>query len=327
MEYGYYKDGHPQNSIWPKLIPNDELCMRTASVLKEFLQNNNDIENRNNYIDILNMIPHALTSFDTRHECCSIACIFFRKYHSKLNDPFLAFQWCAHWRMRVPDDESATIALIKLNMGLQLVAFGTIEQKVSAVQAMEEVASIMFAVNLIVDHEGIEGYIKVLAGIYPLKACKKPEYDLSPIVNIERARELYLRMLAILVAENNSYVKEKVAEFEPLLGVQYYQEMKKIAEESKPQKTNDESTGCYIATCVYGSYDCPQVWTLRRFRDDFLAEHAFGRGFIRCYYAIAPYLVKIFGDCSPVRSFWKLLLDRMVGTLNKKGYQDTPYED
>lgn len=25
--------------------------------------------------------------------------------------------------------------------------------------------------------------------------------------------------------------------------------------------------GCYVATCVYGSYDCPEVWTLRRFRD------------------------------------------------------------
>ena len=26
------------------------------------------------------------------------------------------------------------------------------------------------------------------------------------------------------------------------------------------------SRGCYIATAVYGSYDCPQVWTLRRYR-------------------------------------------------------------
>ena len=25
--------------------------------------------------------------------------------------------------------------------------------------------------------------------------------------------------------------------------------------------------GCYVATAVYGSYDCPQVWTLRRVRD------------------------------------------------------------
>ena len=32
------------------------------------------------------------------------------------------------------------------------------------------------------------------------------------------------------------------------------------------EKVQNEN-GCYIATCVYGSYDCPQVLTLRRFRD------------------------------------------------------------
>lgn len=32
----------------------------------------------------------------------------------------------------------------------------------------------------------------------------------------------------------------------------------------KNNSTDFEKTGgaCYIATCVYGSYDCPQVWTL-----------------------------------------------------------------
>ena len=34
----------------------------------------------------------------------------------------------------------------------------------------------------------------------------------------------------------------------------------------------EKKSGCYIATAVYGSYDCPQVWTLRRYRDYTLAE-------------------------------------------------------
>ena len=50
--------------------------------------------------------------------------------------------------------------------------------------------------------------------------------------------------------------------------------------------------GCYVATAVYGSYDCPQVWTLRRFRDHTLAASWYGRSFIRAYYAISPTLVK-----------------------------------
>ena len=33
-------------------------------------------------------------------------------------------------------------------------------------------------------------------------------------------------------------------------------------------ETHGKKQGCYIATCVYGSYDCPQVWILRRYRDE-----------------------------------------------------------
>ena len=47
--------------------------------------------------------------------------------------------------------------------------------------------------------------------------------------------------------------------------------------------TPPSSGGCYIATAVYGSYDCPQVWTLRRFRDFKLAKSLGGRIFIKLY--------------------------------------------
>lgn len=87
------------------------------------------------------------------------------------------------------------------------------------------------------------------------------------------------------------------------------------------------SSGCYIATCVYGSYDCPQVWTLRRFRDYNLAQTWYGRAFIRTYYAISPILVKLFGHTSWFQSFWKNRLDRMVCNLKNKGFEDKPYDD
>lgn len=60
--------------------------------------------------------------------------------------------------------------------------------------------------------------------------------------------------------------------------------------------SSPSSGGCYVATCVYGSYDCPKVWTLRRFRDNVLAKSIDGRAFIRTYYAISPTLVRWFGD-------------------------------
>lgn len=85
--------------------------------------------------------------------------------------------------------------------------------------------------------------------------------------------------------------------------------------------------GCYVATCVYGSYDCPQVWTLRRYRDDTLGSTWYGRLFIRTYYAISPTLVKWFGNTNWFKKLWKGKLDRMVAKLQSNGVEDTPYED
>ena len=91
--------------------------------------------------------------------------------------------------------------------------------------------------------------------------------------------------------------------------------------------SSSSSGGCYIATAVYGSYDCPQVWTLRRYRDYTLAETLYGRAFIHTYYAISPTLVKLFGHTDWFKKMWKGKLDRMVADLNAEGVKDTPYED
>lgn len=85
--------------------------------------------------------------------------------------------------------------------------------------------------------------------------------------------------------------------------------------------------GCYVATCVYGSYDCPEVWTLRRFRDFKLDGTWHGRLFIKTYYAISPSLVKMFGNTTWFKKLWKPRLDKMVSKLKKQGYKDTKYFD
>lgn len=96
-----------------------------------------------------------------------------------------------------------------------------------------------------------------------------------------------------------------------------------ITENSEKKATG----GCYVATAVYGSYDCPQVWTLRRYRDYTLAETWYGRAFIHTYYAISPTLVKWFGHTEWFKKMWKGKLDRMVANLKADGVEDTPYED
>ena len=84
---------------------------------------------------------------------------------------------------------------------------------------------------------------------------------------------------------------------------------------------------CYIATCVYGSYDCPQVWTLRRYRDYVLDKLWYGRVFVKCYYTISPILVKLFGNKKCFQTFWKKKLNFIVFKLNAKGIEDTLYID
>ena len=88
-----------------------------------------------------------------------------------------------------------------------------------------------------------------------------------------------------------------------------------------------DTSGCYVATAVYGSYDCPEVWTLRRFRDFTLDETWYGRLFIKAYYATSPTFVKYFGNVEIFKSQGKKLLDKWVTMLNSKGYDNTPYKD
>lgn len=96
---------------------------------------------------------------------------------------------------------------------------------------------------------------------------------------------------------------------------------------SSQSTSHKSSGGCYVATAVYGSYNCPEVWTLRRFRDYTLAETWYGRAFIKAYYAISPTIVKWFGRTEWFNHMWKGTLDRMVKKLQINGVESTPYED
>ena len=69
---------------------------------------------------------------------------------------------------------------------------------------------------------------------------------------------------------------------------------------------------CYIATAVYGSYDAPQVLTLRRFRDEVLAESYFGRLFIKTYYRFSPPVAERLKSAKRVNLLVRKVLDMIV---------------
>lgn len=78
--------------------------------------------------------------------------------------------------------------------------------------------------------------------------------------------------------------------------------------------------GCYIATAVYGSYEAPEVRVLRRWRDDSLSSTAWGRSFIRAYYAFSPRLVRVVGGRSWFNVPTRQILDRWVKLLRSRGF-------
>lgn len=91
--------------------------------------------------------------------------------------------------------------------------------------------------------------------------------------------------------------------------------------------SKNHGIGCFIATCVYGSYDCPEVWVLRRYRDNVLAKSEPGRLFIELYYRWSPEIVEKYGDEPWFKPLVKPVLDKFVAYLKSIGFEDTPYED
>ena len=87
---------------------------------------------------------------------------------------------------------------------------------------------------------------------------------------------------------------------------------------STKQTTPAKKEGCYIATAVYGSYDAPEVMTLRRFRDETLRNSVLGRWFIRVYYRLSPPIANRLKNATRINRFVRRILDKFVEKLNRK---------
>lgn len=145
-----------------------------------------------------------------------------------------------------------------------------------------------------------------------LKEVRTPE-DIAKFRN-QLIKEIAARSVAMERAKEQEAIRQKQE------AIRQEQER---AEAEKQQKVGY----CYIATAVYGSYDCPPVWVLRRFRDETLAHSVLGRAFVRAYYAISPALVRRFGAAAWFQKLWRGPLDRLVERLRREGVEDTPYRD
>ena len=81
---------------------------------------------------------------------------------------------------------------------------------------------------------------------------------------------------------------------------------------------NTSSGACYIATSIYGSYDCPEVWILRRFRDNKLSKNWYGRFFIKTYYKFSPIFVQKFGKTKWFKTIFRKSLNKFISKLSNQ---------
>lgn len=90
---------------------------------------------------------------------------------------------------------------------------------------------------------------------------------------------------------------------------QFFYRINRIKEEST--RGQGQTSGCFIATAVYGDYDHPQVLKLRHFRDSTLRKTLLGRCFISFYYSVGPHLAILPNRSVKVRSLLRALFDRL----------------
>ena len=85
---------------------------------------------------------------------------------------------------------------------------------------------------------------------------------------------------------------------------------KKTKSSGYSKDTEKNSSGCYIATMVYGSYEAPEVIALRQFRDQKLIKNPVGKLFVKIYYQTSPSFVRLTKN-------WKWLHQILRNQLNK----------
>lgn len=73
--------------------------------------------------------------------------------------------------------------------------------------------------------------------------------------------------------------------------------------------------GCFVATAVFGDYNCPEVLKLRSFRDRFLVNSSLGRKFIDFYYKNGPSWAKSVKEKLFIKNLIRLLLKLLTSQL------------
>lgn len=80
--------------------------------------------------------------------------------------------------------------------------------------------------------------------------------------------------------------------------------------------TIKEFSKCFIATAVYGDGTCPEVMTLRRFRDETLLPNFLGEKFVSFYYKVSPPIAIWLKSKPNLSAIIRFILNYLVKIIN-----------
>jgi hypothetical protein len=84
------------------------------------------------------------------------------------------------------------------------------------------------------------------------------------------------------------------------------------------QPSNQDNSGCYIATACYGDYSAPQVMVFRKFRDETLLSSKMGQYFVKYYYKYSPFWAKKLQHHTFINKFVRFVFLEPLHTILKK---------
>lgn len=176
-------------------------------------------------------------------------------------------------------------------------------------------------------------YVDVIRAIMQLHSF----IPVEEIQNDIQCQEKAVSILEQYIASNNQYI-QRLSLYDGHMTKDFYKQQVNNVQclkigilqsnlDKVKIKLKKNAGGCYIATCVYSSYECPEVWVLRRYRDSVLDTTWYGRAFIKFYYLVSPKVVACCSNKQWFKNVWKKYLDQKVLQLKHKGLKDTPYND
>lgn len=162
------------------------------------------------------------------------------------------------------------------------------------------------------------------------RKCIELYGETADILDISESYDILgtsLQMYSLVIQqvdEKNRYFQEGLKAFEKAVSIdpnnkQAVEHLNRAKQTPLNQMTKNKSSGCFIATAIYGSYDSSEVLILREFRDKRLLTNVIGNIIVKVYYCISPPIAKYICNKPQIAKVLKeYIFEHIVNLISKR---------